>query len=80
MRRIDVTSASRYARAIRSLAVIDANKVTHVAAEAHVRIIRAMDRHQDDERLQEKACGALRRLAHNDTNYVTLMAADESRR
>ena len=54
----------------------DANKVTLVAAEAHVRIIRAMDRHQDDAKVQLSACGALWNLARNDANQVTLMAAE----
>ena len=46
-----------------------------MAAEAHVRIIRAMDRHQDDAQVQEKACGALMNLAVNDANQVPLMTA-----
>ncbi len=34
----------------------DANQVTLRAAGAHVLIIRAMDRHQDDAQVQELAC------------------------
>ena len=37
--------------------------------------LRAMDRHQDDETVQEKACGALANLAVNDANKATLVAA-----
>ncbi len=59
-----------------SLALNDANRVTLMAAEAHLRIIRAMDRHQDNARVQEKACGALFSLAVNDANRVTLVAAE----
>ena len=44
-------------------------------AEAHVRIIRVMGRHQDDAQVQGAACGALRNLGENDANKVTLMAA-----
>ncbi len=47
-----------------------------MAAEAHVRIIRAMDRHQDDAKVQATACGALWNLAANDANQVTLVAAE----
>ncbi len=43
---------------------------------AHVRIIHAMDRHQDDAQVQEEACGALWELVLNDANQVTLMAAE----
>ncbi len=50
--------------------------MTLVAAEAHVRIIRAMDRHQDDAQVQEKACSALWILAANNANQVTLVAAE----
>ncbi len=52
--------------------------MTLVAARAHVRIIRAMDRHQDDAQVQTAACGALRNFAANDANQVTLMAAVHS--
>jgi hypothetical protein len=41
--------------ALCNLALNNANKVTLMAAEAHVRIIRAMDRHQDDAQVQEAA-------------------------
>jgi hypothetical protein len=41
--------------ALWNLAVNDANKVTLMAAEAHVRIIRAMDRHQERESALEQA-------------------------
>jgi hypothetical protein len=58
------------------LADNDANKVTLMAAEAHVRIIRAMDLHQDDANVQKLACGALYNLAVNNANQVTLMAAE----
>jgi hypothetical protein len=58
-----------------NLALNDANQVTLMAAEAHVRIIRAMDRHQDDAQVQEKACGALMNLALNDANKMTLAQA-----
>ena len=58
------------------LALNVVNKVTLVAAEAHVSIIRAMDRHQDDAQVQETACGALWNLAANNANQVTLMAAE----
>ncbi len=54
--------------ALWSLAVNDANEVTLVEAEAHMRIIRAMDRHQDDAQVQEAACGALMNLAENNAN------------
>ncbi len=40
------------------------------AAMAAVRILRAMDQHQGDAQVQEKACGALRNLAVNDANKV----------
>jgi hypothetical protein len=45
--------------AIWDLAVNDANQMMLVAAGVHVRIIRAMDRHQDDVRVQKAACGVL---------------------
>jgi hypothetical protein len=45
-----------------------------MAAEAHVRIIRAMDRHQDEAQVQEKACSTLQNLAFNDANEMTLVA------
>ena len=61
--------------ALWSLALNDANQVTLMAAEAHVRIIRAMDRHQDDARVQENACGALMKLALNDANKMILAQA-----
>jgi hypothetical protein len=54
--------------ALCDLADSDANQVTLMAAEAHVRIIGAMDRHQDDAQVQEKAC--------NNANQVTLVAAE----
>jgi hypothetical protein len=54
----------------------NANQVTLVAAEAHVRIIRAMDRHQYNAKVQETACSALLSLATNDANKVTFMAAE----
>ncbi len=52
------------------------NDANQVAAGAHVCIIRAMDRHQGDAQVQEKACGALRSLAVNNANQVTLVAAE----
>jgi hypothetical protein len=48
--------------ALWNLAVNDANHVTLMATGVHVRIISAMDRHQDDARVQEAACGALSSL------------------
>jgi hypothetical protein len=62
--------------ALRNLAVNDADQVTLMAAEAHVRIIRAMDRHQDDAQVLLEACLALMNLALNDANKVTLVAAE----
>ncbi len=62
--------------ALLNLATNNANQVTLMAAEAYVRITRAMDRHQDDAKVQEMACGALRNLAVNDVNQVTLVAAE----
>ncbi len=53
----------------------NAKQVTLVAAEAHVRIIRAMDRHQDDAKVQAAACRALRNLTLNDANKMTLAQA-----
>ncbi len=47
-----------------------------MAAEAHVRVIRAMDRHQDAAQVQMEACGALASLATNIANQVTLVAAE----
>ncbi len=41
-----------------------------LAAEAHVRIIHAMDRHEDDAQVQVMACGALWNLAVNDANQA----------
>ncbi len=55
----------------------DAYQGTLVAAEAHVRIIRAMDRHQDDAQVQESACIALSDLAAvSDANQATRVAAE----
>jgi hypothetical protein len=59
-----------------NLAFNNDNQVTLVAAEAHVRIIRTMDRHRDDAQVQETACGALMNLAENNANQVTLVAAE----
>ena len=42
---------------------------------AHVGIIRKMDQHLDDARVQLVACKALTSLAANDANKVTLVAA-----
>ncbi len=43
---------------------------------AHVRrMIRQIDRKQDDAQIQAEACDALRDLAENDANQVTLMTA-----
>jgi hypothetical protein len=61
--------------ALSSLAFNVANEVTLVAAEAHARIICAMDRHQADAQVQDWACDALWSLAVNDANRVALMAA-----
>jgi hypothetical protein len=38
---------------------------------AHVHVIRAMDRNQDDAQVQLEACDALRDLADNDANQMT---------
>ncbi len=49
-----------------------------MAAEAHVRIIRAMDLHQDDLQVQMNACGARCArliLAGNYANKETVVAA-----
>ncbi len=43
---------------------------------AHVRIIRAMDRHQDYAQVQIMACNALMSLAANNADEVTLVAAE----
>jgi hypothetical protein len=45
--------------ALRNLAANNANKMTLMAAEAHLSILHAMDRHQDSEKVQENACSAL---------------------
>jgi hypothetical protein len=55
--------------------VLHALLATLVAAEAHVLIIRAMDRHQDDARVHEWACRALSNLALNDANKMILAQA-----
>ncbi len=41
---------------------------------AHVRIMRKMDRNQDDAQVQLEACDALCDLAENLANQVTLAA------
>ncbi len=40
-----------------------------------MRIIRAMDRHQDDAQVQKNACGALMNLSLNNANKMTLAQA-----
>jgi histone H3/H4 len=62
----------------------DNNSVYHsvlaLPPSTHKRIIRAiihaMDRYQGDARVQEKACGALEKLAHNHVNKDTLVKAE----
>ena len=42
---------------------------------AHVRIVRKMERNQDNVQVQLKACNAPWNLAVNNSNHVTLMGA-----
>ncbi len=45
-----------------------------------MRFIRAMERHRDDAQVQEKACGALCKLAANNANQVALLTHWRARR
>ncbi len=69
--------------ALWNLAVNNANHVTLMAAEAHVHIIRAMGRHQDDAQMQGNAAFGLlrrrRRLAQPQLGSAVCAAAHELR-